>query len=68
MGPDKKIIENSEKYSVFPDGELRIKSIEWSDMGEYTCSIENSVGEDSVETFLYPMKVSFINEDFFLEK
>lgn len=39
------------------EGELRIRSMEWSDMGAYVCALENSVGEDSVETFLYPMQV-----------
>lgn len=43
---------------MLPEGGLRIRNIEWSDMGEYICSVENSVGVDSVETFLYPMKVS----------
>ncbi|XP_050519270.1 neural/ectodermal development factor IMP-L2-like [Diabrotica virgifera virgifera] len=58
MDPYSKVIENNEKYSVSQDGELRIGSIEWSDMGQYVCALENSAGEDSIETFLYPMKGS----------
>ncbi|KAG5879754.1 hypothetical protein JTB14_027040 [Gonioctena quinquepunctata] len=55
---DRKIIESDEKYSTSQDGELRIRSIEWSDMGTYTCMVKNSVGEDYIETFLYPMQAS----------
>lgn len=40
-----------------PDGALRIRSIVWNDMGAYMCVSRNSVGQDSVDTFLYPMKV-----------
>ncbi|KAJ8976596.1 hypothetical protein NQ317_005786 [Molorchus minor] len=53
-----KIIENDERFTILPDGELRIRNILWTDMGGYTCVVENSVGEDSIETFLYPMKES----------
>lgn len=72
INPHGKVIEHDEKYSILPEGGLRIRNIEWSDMGEYICSVENSVGVDSVETFLYPMKVSnllineFLLEDQFL--
>ncbi|XP_023026091.1 ecdysone-inducible gene L2 isoform X3 [Leptinotarsa decemlineata] len=55
---DDKPIENDEKYSASQEGELRIRSIEWSDMGTYTCMVKNLVGEDSIETFLYPMQES----------
>ncbi|XP_056637406.1 neural/ectodermal development factor IMP-L2 [Diorhabda sublineata] len=58
VNPNSKMIENNEKYSVSREGELRIRSIEWSDMGAYVCALENSVGEDSIETFLYPMQGS----------
>lgn len=58
LDPNSKVIESSEKYSMSQEGELRIRSMEWSDMGAYVCALENSVGEDSVETFLYPMQGS----------
>ncbi|CAH1118711.1 unnamed protein product [Phaedon cochleariae] len=54
--PNGTVIENDERYSISQEGELRIRSIAWSDHGPYTCSLENSVGVDSVETFLYPME------------
>lgn len=49
---------NADRMSVLPDGALRIRSIVWNDMGTYTCMSRNSMGQDSVETFLYPMRVS----------
>ncbi|VEN58655.1 unnamed protein product, partial [Callosobruchus maculatus] len=59
IDPYSKVIESDgEKYSVSQDGELKIRAISWSDMGPYTCAVENSAGEDSVETFLYPMQES----------
>lgn len=72
INPRGKVIEHDEKYAILPEGGLRIRNIEWSDMGEFICSVENSVGVDSVETFLYPMKVSrfskILNESFCLKK
>lgn len=60
------IIEHDERFSILPDGGLRIRNLEWSDMGVYTCNVENSVGIDSVTTFLYPMKVSIHYSQFYL--
>ncbi|XP_025424480.1 neural/ectodermal development factor IMP-L2 [Sipha flava] len=37
------------------EGELILNNLSWSDMGEYTCVVENSVSRDSTSTFLYPM-------------
>lgn len=51
-------IENNEKMQILRDGALRIRSLVWDDMGLYTCVSKNSEGEDRVQTFLYPMKVS----------
>ncbi|XP_066255700.1 neural/ectodermal development factor IMP-L2 isoform X2 [Euwallacea similis] len=50
--------EDNTRFSIRPDGELSIRSISWEDMGVYTCIVKNSVGEDSVESFLYPMQES----------
>lgn len=47
-----------DKYTLMPFGHLKIKNIEWSDMGTYTCIVRNSFGKDSITTFLYPMMVS----------
>lgn len=54
----KAISPNSDRMKIFPEGELRIKSITWRDMGVYTCYVSNLVGEDQAETFLYPMQES----------
>lgn len=45
------------RVTVLPDGALRIRAITWNDMGPYTCLSRNSLGQDSVESFLYPLKV-----------
>ncbi|ERL90235.1 neural/ectodermal development factor IMP-L2 isoform X2 [Dendroctonus ponderosae] len=56
--PNGKEVTNDDKFEVMQDGELSIRSISWDDMGVYTCIVMNSVGKDSVETFLYPMQES----------
>lgn len=38
-----------------PEGELILNNLSWSDMGEYTCVVENSISRDTTSTFLYPM-------------
>lgn len=38
-----------------PGGELILNNLSWSDMGEYTCVVENSISRDTTSTFLYPM-------------
>ncbi|XP_018565968.1 neural/ectodermal development factor IMP-L2 isoform X2 [Anoplophora glabripennis] len=58
IDPNGRVIETDDRFTILPDGELRIKSIIWADMGIYTCVVKNSVGDDTVETFLYPMKAS----------
>lgn len=52
------ILSSNGRISVLPDGELRIKPVTWDDMGVYTCIVRNSLGQDSAETFLYPMQES----------
>ncbi|KYB26923.1 Neural/ectodermal development factor IMP-L2-like Protein [Tribolium castaneum] len=60
IDPQGQIIgENDLRVSALPDGSLSIRSLSWADMGVYTCVARNMVGQDSVETFLYPMKVQF---------
>ncbi|XP_030757258.1 neural/ectodermal development factor IMP-L2 isoform X2 [Sitophilus oryzae] len=61
IDPNSKTIEDgmdNGKFVLLPDGELSIRSITWEDMGVYICMVKNSVGDDSVETFLYPMQES----------
>lgn len=55
----KRQISDNDKLTILRDGALRIRSLSWEDMGEYTCISSNSMGEDQVVTFLYPMKVGF---------
>ncbi|KAF7283184.1 hypothetical protein GWI33_001247 [Rhynchophorus ferrugineus] len=56
--PDSQVITDNEKFTILSDGELKIQSITWADMGIYVCKVNNSVGDDYVETFLYPMEES----------
>ncbi|XP_063927272.1 neural/ectodermal development factor IMP-L2-like [Zophobas morio] len=55
---DQVVSEGDGRVSALPDGSLSIRSVSWADMGVYTCMARNMVGQDSVETFLYPMKES----------
>lgn len=54
--PNNRMVENNDKTTVGENGELTIRSIEWTDMGVYNCVAENHMGEDTVETFLYPLQ------------
>ncbi|XP_050305410.1 neural/ectodermal development factor IMP-L2 isoform X2 [Anthonomus grandis grandis] len=58
INTDSKQVIEDDRFQVLSDGSLSIKSIAWSDMGTYKCMVRNSVGEDEVETFLYPMQYS----------
>ncbi|KAF4531341.1 hypothetical protein B566_EDAN017443 [Ephemera danica] len=40
---------------VLKSGSLVISPLKWVDMGQYTCTAENNIGQDSTITFLYPM-------------
>lgn len=56
---DRKVSRDErDRVHVMANGDLAIREMQWSDMGNYICSVSNVVGEDQVETFLYPMKVS----------
>lgn len=51
-----KIISNEDsRVMVMPDGELRIKNLDWLDMGDYTCVASNDFSKDSITTFVYPL-------------
>ncbi|XP_044764143.1 neural/ectodermal development factor IMP-L2 isoform X2 [Coccinella septempunctata] len=58
VGPMGLIGEGEGRISMLSNGELRIRSVTWSDMGGYICIAKNHLGEDSAETFLYPMQES----------
>ncbi|CAG0892890.1 unnamed protein product [Darwinula stevensoni] len=54
--PDKVFwLRDGAKVEVESTGDLHLKSLSWGDMGEYTCRVENPLGEmDEVNTFVYP--------------
>lgn len=54
--PEGQAIGEEGRVSVLSEGELSIRSLSWDDMGAYTCIVRNMVGQDKVETFVYPMK------------
>lgn len=60
LDPSERVISsaNDGRLSILGDGELRIRSIRWDDMGVYTCVARNAVAQDSISTFVYPMLVS----------
>ncbi|KAK9887317.1 hypothetical protein WA026_021625 [Henosepilachna vigintioctopunctata] len=59
VGPQGEMIgSGNDRISALSNGELRIRSVSWSDMGVYSCIVSNSLGQDSAETFLYPMQES----------
>lgn len=48
-------VVNNFRYQVLNNGDLAIYRLSWPDMGQYTCVAENSVGRDTVTTFIYPV-------------
>lgn len=48
------IASDNGRFEVLSNGDLRIKSITWADMGAYFCVARNNYGEERQETFLYP--------------
>nr|XP_022906148.1 neural/ectodermal development factor IMP-L2 [Onthophagus taurus] len=57
LGPNNQYIEPGadHRFTILPSGGLRINGLRWNDMGPYTCVAKNDHGEDSIQTFLYPM-------------
>jgi len=53
-----KELEEGERHSITPEGDLIIRHVNFADMGTYTCNLANSMGSDSVSTFLYPLAPS----------
>lgn len=50
--------EDVEKYQILPEGDLIIKDLSWTDMGNYHCTAENVHGTAKAEVFLYPSVVN----------
>jgi len=40
------------RIQLLPDGELRITSVQHSDAGNYTCSVENTRGRDFITYYV----------------
>lgn len=43
------------RHVLLASGDLMIHHVSWDDMGEYTCTVANDDGADSVKSFLYPL-------------
>ncbi|XP_028176289.1 neural/ectodermal development factor IMP-L2-like isoform X2 [Ostrinia furnacalis] len=50
------LIYGNSRIRVLPTGDLLVTNIRWEDMGNYTCTVKNKHGKDTVATFLYPAK------------
>lgn len=46
--------EDTGKYEILPNGDLIVRNLKWSDMGNYVCTAENNHGTARAEIFLYP--------------
>ncbi|XP_045457252.1 neural/ectodermal development factor IMP-L2-like [Melitaea cinxia] len=51
-----KIVYGNGRFRVMPSGDLLVKDLSWSDMGEFTCTAKNAFGKDVADTFVYPIK------------
>lgn len=49
---------NDVRISVQPNGDLVIRELRFSDMGQYMCTVTGSGGSDTIHTFLYPLAAS----------
>ena len=43
------------RWRVAQSGDLEISGVSWADMGQYTCTVSNTAGTASIQTFLYPL-------------
>lgn len=58
---DKQVEPNqSDKYEILGSGDLLIKDLRWSDMGSYICTVSNEQSSDSVSSFVYPSKRTWL--------
>lgn len=55
MDSDDAVITSQDpRVKILKSGELVIQGLDWSDMGLYTCVARNTLGKDSISTFVYP--------------
>ena len=48
-GPDGLSRATTERFNAFIDGQITVQNIISSDEGNYTCTVSNGVGQDSVQ-------------------
>jgi len=48
-------LENTNKFSVQQNGDLVIRDVTFSEMGQFTCTVSGTGGSQSIHTFLYPL-------------
>jgi len=46
---------NDVRFSVESNGDLVIRDVQFTDMGQYSCSVSGFGGTDTIHTFLYPL-------------
>jgi hypothetical protein len=54
-GADGQSVVSGKKFQLNTKGDLIIKNLSWSEMGEYSCLVENQFGYEVASTFLYPL-------------
>lgn len=47
------------RHRLLDSGDLLIEELLWEDMGGYTCQAKSGHRQQTVSTFLYPLRVSF---------
>ncbi|XP_035207764.1 zwei Ig domain protein zig-4-like [Stegodyphus dumicola] len=50
-------VTGTSKYEILPNGDLVIRDLTWSDMGNYICIASNVHGTAKEEIFLYPAAI-----------
>jgi len=48
-------IQAGGRINISETGELQISDVNWSDMGQYTCTVTNTGGSDIIQSFIYPL-------------
>jgi len=48
-------IQAGGRIKISKTGELEISDVNWSDMGQYTCTVTNTGGSDIIQSFIYPL-------------
>ncbi|GBP85375.1 hypothetical protein EVAR_90668_1 [Eumeta japonica] len=50
------LIFGNDRFKVLPSGALLISDMRWTDMGNFSCTAINKFGEETINTFVYPVK------------